>query len=166
MTALLSVQGLGKTFATPRGPLTALADVWVRRRFCATDRSGTSAGSWKTGASPTRAACAGEPIFGCLPAIVIVPLSARCTPVSALTSVLLPAPFAPRSACTSPGSTDSVALRKATTGPKRFATSRASSSCVVIVRGNLSQESRRGRQAPPSSSDGRPYLQANSCLVE
>ena len=39
---------------------TAPTGVPVRRRFCATVRSGTSAGSWKTGASPIRAACAGE----------------------------------------------------------------------------------------------------------
>ena len=47
----------------------------------------------------------------------IVPPSGRITPVSTLTSVLLPAPFAPSSACTSPGSTTSVADRSATTGP-------------------------------------------------
>ena len=45
------------------------------------------------------------------------PPSGRITPVSTLTSVLLPAPFAPSSACTSPGSTTSVADRSATTGP-------------------------------------------------
>ena len=34
-------------------------------RFCATVRSGSSAGSWKTGASPTlRVSSVGEPIFG------------------------------------------------------------------------------------------------------
>ena len=39
---------------------TASTDEPVRRRFCSIVRSGTSAGSWKTGASPMRAACAGE----------------------------------------------------------------------------------------------------------
>ena len=59
------------------------------------------------------------------PFISIVPPSGRITPVSTLTSVLLPAPFAPSRACTSPGSTTSVAERSATTGPYRFDTSRA-----------------------------------------
>ena len=52
-----------------------------------------------------------------LPSTRIVPPSGRITPVRIFTSVLLPAPFAPSSACTSPGSTTSVADRSATTGP-------------------------------------------------
>ena len=36
--------------------------VRVRRMFCATVRSGSSAGSWKTGAKPTLRAPSGEPI--------------------------------------------------------------------------------------------------------
>ena len=89
----------------------------MRRKFWAIVRSGTSAGSWKTGASPTRAALAGEPILSSFPLTAIVPPSGRITPVSSFTSVLLPAPFAPRSACTSPGSTTSVPEASATTGP-------------------------------------------------
>ena len=38
-------------------------------------------------------------------------------PVRIFTSVDLPAPLAPISACTSPGSTESDALRSATTAP-------------------------------------------------
>ena len=96
---------------------TSATGVPVRRMFCAIVRSGTSAGSWKTGASPIRAACAGDETLLSLPLTRIVPPSGRITPVSTFTSVLLPAPFAPRSACTSPGSTTSVADRSATTGP-------------------------------------------------
>ena len=39
---------------------TASTDVPVKRRFWATERSGTSAGSWNTGESPSRAACRGR----------------------------------------------------------------------------------------------------------
>ncbi len=90
----------------------------VRRRFWAIVRSGTSAGSWKTGASPSRAACAGEPIRTSLPVDRDRARGRRRSrPVSIFTSVLLPAPFAPSSACTSPGSTTRSAERSATTAP-------------------------------------------------
>ncbi len=85
---------------------TSPTDVPVSRRFCAIVRSGTSAGSWKTGASPIRAACAGEETLLAAPLTRIVPPSGRITPVSTFTSVLLPAPFAPSRACTSPGLDD------------------------------------------------------------
>ena len=96
---------------------TASAFAPVRRMFWATVRSGTSAGSWKTGARPFRAACAGEPMRTTLPLIETAPRSAAITPVSTLTSVLLPAPFAPSSACTSPGATTRSAERSACTAP-------------------------------------------------
>ena len=89
----------------------------VSRRFCATVRSGRSAGSWKTGAKPTRTARCGEPIRTASPLTSIVPASWRITPVRIFTSVLLPAPLAPSSACTSPDSTTRSADLSATTGP-------------------------------------------------
>ena len=67
----------------PSCRLTAPASVPVRRRFCATVRSGTSAGSWKTGARPTRAARAGERTRNSLPRTAIVPPSPWITPVGA-----------------------------------------------------------------------------------
>ena len=85
--------------------------------FWRTVRSGTSAGSWNTDASPAARASAGEPTASGLPASVIVPESAPMTPVRIFTSVLLPAPFAPRSAWTSPGSTARSAERSAITEP-------------------------------------------------
>ncbi len=103
----------------------------VRRRFCATVRSGTSAGSWKTGARPIRAACAGEDTRTVRPATTISPASALITPVRTLTSVLLPAPFAPSSAWISPGATSSSADVSATTGPYVFRMPRASRSVVA-----------------------------------
>ena len=47
--------------------------VRVRRMFCATVRSGSSAGSWKTGAKPTLRAPSGEPIRTCSPLTWIGP---------------------------------------------------------------------------------------------
>ena len=92
-------------------------DVRVRRKFWAIVRSGSSAGSWNTGAKPTRRARSGEPMRTCSPLTATVPASWRMTPVSTLTSVLLPAPLAPSSAWISPGSTTSSADLSATTGP-------------------------------------------------
>ena len=91
--------------------------VRVRRMFCATVRSGSSAGSWYTGARPILRAPSGEPIRMSLPLSWIVPESWRMTPVRIFTSVLLPAPLAPSSAWTSPGSTTRSADLSATTGP-------------------------------------------------
>ena len=51
------------------------------------------------------------------PRIRMRPASGRTAPVRIFTSVDLPAPFAPISACTSPGLTDSEALRNAATAP-------------------------------------------------
>ena len=73
---------------------------------------GRAPGSWKTGASPIRAACAGERDARCLAVDRDRAAVRRITPVRSLTSVLLPAPFAPSSAWTSPGSTTSVAERE------------------------------------------------------
>src|SRR6188474_3176059 len=61
------------------------------------------------------------------------PLSGRTAPVRILTSVLLPAPFAPMSACTSPGRTASDADLSATTAPYVFATPVASSRRSVAM---------------------------------
>ena len=80
-------------------------------------RSGTSAGSWKTGARPSLAACIGDRARAALPLTEIVPWSGRITPVRHLTSVLFPAPLAPSNAWISPGETERSAERRATTGP-------------------------------------------------
>ena len=55
-----------KSISDEPAPHRAAASVRVRRRFWATVRSGTSAGSWKTGARPSRAASHGEPIRTCV----------------------------------------------------------------------------------------------------
>src|SRR5436190_16698938 len=51
----------------------------------------------------------------------MAPRSGRSRPARQASSVLLPAPFSPMSACTSPGPTSRLAPSRATVGPKRFA---------------------------------------------
>src|SRR4029077_13935200 len=80
-------------------------------------RSGISDGSWYTETRPPRRASAGEWTVRSLPWTVILPLSGRTAPVRIFTRVLLPAPFAPMSAWTSPGGTASEADFSATTAP-------------------------------------------------
>ena len=97
------------------------------------------------------------------PSTAIVPPSGRITPVSILTSVLLPAPFAPSSACTSPGSTTRLAEAQRDDRPVRFDSSRASSE-----RGSSETGARRDapQRAPPVGR-GRAYgpLQPTSCAA-
>src|SRR6266550_7113707 len=81
--------------------------------------------------------------------MAIRPRSGRTEPVRILTSVLLPAPFAPMSAWTSPGRTASEADRSATTAPKLLATSLASSrrsGSAVISRPSCKRGRRRCRR--------------------
>src|ERR1700679_1568938 len=73
---------------------------------------------------PARGASAGDGKATVRPARAISPASAGNTPVMILTSVLLPAPFAPMSACASPARTSKSAERSALTAPNVFATPR------------------------------------------
>ena len=77
---------------------------WPMKTFSATVRSGKRRGSWWTTAIPSDRAWAGPRICVGSPSSRIVPLSGWWTPARILTSVLLPAPFSPTSAWTSPGS--------------------------------------------------------------
>src|SRR3954469_24838889 len=60
------------------------------------------------------------------------PLSVASTPEIWPISVVLPAPFGPISACTSPRVTSSVRSSVATTPPKRFETLRSSSTAAAF----------------------------------
>src|SRR5689334_1747287 len=66
-----------------------------------------------------------------LPASVIVPRSGTTAPDSTFISVLLPAPFSPRSAWTSPGSASRSTPASAVTAPNRFVTPRMERSAVM-----------------------------------
>ena len=68
-----------------------------------------------TCAMPARAAASGPP-FSCLPSSSIAPLR-ETMPEIARSVVVFPAPFAPRTATTSPSPTVSETSRRAWTGP-------------------------------------------------
>ncbi len=75
-----------------------------RQRFSATLRLGHCASSWWTRRMPASNASSRSPGIRTRPSIVTVPESCRCSPAMHLPSVLLPAPFSPIRAWTSPRS--------------------------------------------------------------
>src|ERR1041385_5405095 len=75
-----------------------------------------------------------------LPSIVIEPSSGRSEPAITFISVLLPAPFSPMSACTSPSRSSRSTPSSATVGPndlEMFDNLRASILFVLAARSNL-----------------------------
>src|SRR5947209_8565998 len=76
----------------------------------------------------------------------IAPASGRSSPASAAISVVLPAPFGPIIACSSPGSTVSATSPSATRPPKRLLSPAVSSS------GSAIDPARRGKQAEDARS--------------
>ena len=86
-------------------------------RFSATVIWGSSVSSWNTVATPRRKACSGERSSTSSPPIDTCPSSGRIMPASALIIVLLPAPFSPTSAWTSPRAALNVASSSASTPP-------------------------------------------------
>ena len=71
-------------------------------------------------AMPAARAAAGPCRVTSRPATVSVPLSGWCTPARIFTSVDLPAPFSPRSACTSPARSSTEPSISAWTAPNDF----------------------------------------------
>ena len=110
-------------------------------RFSATVIHGIWVSSWNTVRTPSPWASSGPPRSARLPLIRIAPASGRSRPLSALISVLLPAPFSPTSACTSAVAADSEAPSSARTPPNDLCspahtttdTSAAASCCVAII---------------------------------
>src|SRR5439155_27010883 len=88
--------------------------------------------------------------------------SGRVTPLRAFTGILLPARSGPSSACTSPGSIESVAGRRATAGPSFFETSCTSSR---LWRRSDSFDGKGRPEGAPFVASLRLYgpLQAKSC---
>ena len=125
----------------------------VRRRFCSMVRSGISAGSWNTVATPAARASEGRRRRAGFPSTSTDPASAWITPARILTKVLLPAPFAPSNACISPGWTVRSAERSATMLPYRFARPRTSRSGGLSLTNapRLSAEVGRSNRRPTSA---------------
>src|SRR3954451_5484773 len=70
--------------------------------------------------TPRFSAVRGESIVTVLPSIAISPVSARSAPARIFTSVDLPAPFSPTSACTSPACRSSETSSSAWIAPNDF----------------------------------------------
>ena len=88
--------------------------------FSQTLRSPKRPGCWCITAMPAREASSGDQLSAGRPSIKTAPPSGWCTPARSLTQVLLPAPFSPRSASTSPATRSKVTSRIAITPPNRF----------------------------------------------
>ena len=127
-----------------------------RNMFCATVSSGTCWSSWWIMAIPARRASSGVLSESTRPSTAMVPLSGFITPDIVRISVDLPAPFSPRSACTSPGRTRSdMSLSAFTAGklllsPSRWRRSEGSGIVGHRARGSRPPEA-AGREVTGSS---------------
>jgi hypothetical protein len=88
--------------------------------FSATVNGGTSRKCWWTIPIPAPIASLGDAKWTGLPYRLIAPSSGRYSPVRMFESVLLPAPFSPRRACTSPAAASKSTASFASTPGKRF----------------------------------------------
>src|SRR2546421_7852623 len=104
---------------------------------------------WYTQA--TRARHAARSVIGGAgaPLNVTVPASGRVSPVRIDTSVDLPAPLRPTSACDSPGSTVNPTPSRATVAPKRFVTPSAAATGMPGETGSRPSGAGRPSAAPP-----------------
>src|SRR5713101_4949163 len=84
-------------------------------------------------ATPRRCASPGSPITVSRPSKRMLPASGRCAPASTLMRVLLPAPFSPSNANTSPARNSKSTPRSACTPGKDFSMPRISSSGTAEV---------------------------------
>ena len=109
-------------FARVRSSRHATARAAVRgclpaKTFSATLRSWKIAGSWYIATMPSRCAVGGSLIAVGTPSIRTSPSSGWTIPARILTSVDLPAPFSPTSACTERGSIEKLTSESARTPP-------------------------------------------------
>jgi hypothetical protein len=113
--------------------------------------------------------CAASGVAGTMgrPCSSICPASGRCTPVRHFTSVDLPAPFCPISACTSPACMRRLAPRSAATPAKRLSMPRRSSTGAAAAVVTTCALSTCGSGTPAMSAVKMPSLvlmRLGSCL--
>jgi hypothetical protein len=89
----------------------------IGNRLLSTSRSGNRLSSWETTATPLRTASAVLSNATSRPSRRSVPSSGFTAPATIFTSVDLPAPFSPSSACTEPARTERPAPMRACTPP-------------------------------------------------
>jgi hypothetical protein len=99
--------------------------------FSATVRSSNTVGSWYMATIPSACAARGPPIERGSPSTSTAPASGETTPVRIFTSVDLPAPFSPTSACVLAGAIANETSSTACTPPYAFETPRSSTSGVA-----------------------------------
>ena len=127
------------------------------KTFSATVRSGNRRGSWWTTAIPSARACGRAlELRSARRRAGSSPLSGWWTPARILTSVLLPAPFSPTSAWTSPGSSSSETSSSACVAPNRLEMPRSSTRARRRRRAAARRSSARSdRDAGPSPRPAR-----------
>src|SRR5581483_7189742 len=104
-----------------------------RNRFPATSRLSTTFSSWWTKPMPSLVASPTERTVTRAPSMRISPPSGWCTPPRIFISVLLPAPFSPIRATTSPRLTETETPSSATTPGKRLSIPQSSRRGVGMV---------------------------------
>ena len=107
-----------------------------RTTFSATVKVGTRRNSWWTMPTPAAIASAGEENDISCPPRRTAPSSGRYTPARQFMSVVFPAPFSPRTACTVPGRTVRFAPELAITPGNRFQMPSSSTAGTVTLRQN------------------------------
>ncbi len=105
-------------------------------RFSATVMPGASVKCWYTMPMPSSRATTGLAMACSRPSTSTLPLVGRWKPATHFTSVLLPAPFSPSSACTVPGATFRFTSRRASNPPKRMPRPQVSSDMAPRPRGS------------------------------
>jgi hypothetical protein len=103
-----------------RQSMRAGSSVRASARFSATVMPGTTVKCWKIMPMPWAAASRGLAIATSRPSTSTVPASGRWKPISAFTSVDLPAPFSPSNAWNEPASTVIDTSSSACSAPKRL----------------------------------------------
>ena len=125
------------------------------RKFSCTVSSGNTSVTWKVRAMPHHTRRAGRKWVTSWPSKTMLPDVGVKKPVIRLKKVVLPAPFGPMIARSSPGSTVIEISLTAIRLPKYFETFLTWSRLITPPYAELRQECRAGRTAPPARRTGR-----------
>ena len=134
-------------------------------RFSAIDSAGTSRSSCGMATMPAAMASRGPSNRHALPSTAISPRSGRCTPPRMRTSVDLPAPFSPTSACTSPASTSKSTPSSARVAPKCLDTPRALPAGLVMPVASRRQRATRATRIFSSAKRPRSMITSLSSVT-
>src|SRR5579871_3327060 len=136
-----------------------------RTTFSATVMLSTSRRCWWTMKIPAAWASRGERKLTCSPLIHNSPSSGLLSPISMLQSVVLPAPFSPRRACTSPLAASNVTWSLASTPGKRLLTPIAATAAAAGLVGT-SAGFASFTEGPPAPAAGAAGVRSASAMPE